>query len=117
MNYVHDQFECTTATLEMAEIISEGGNEKEAVAFLTDELRRRPSVRGLHLLIEMALGHIDDPSRSYLLILGDLMEQLMEEKPVYECHQCGFSAKALHWQCPSCKYWGTIKPIKGIVGE
>ena len=25
----------------------------------------------------------------------------------YRCQRCGFSARAHHWQCPSCKHWGT----------
>ncbi|MCD8476395.1 MAG: hypothetical protein LRY40_09000 [Shewanella fodinae] len=23
----------------------------------------------------------------------------------------------IFWQCPSCKGWGTIKPIRGLDGE
>ena len=24
---------------------------------------------------------------------------------------CGFGARSHHWQCPSCKEWGTVKPL------
>ncbi|MCV5802824.1 hypothetical protein OFN34_28915, partial [Escherichia coli] len=24
---------------------------------------------------------------------------------------------SLYWHCPSCKGWGTIKPIRGLDGE
>ncbi|HSR62973.1 MAG TPA: hypothetical protein VLN56_06175, partial [Gammaproteobacteria bacterium] len=30
---------------------------------------------------------------------------------------CGFDAKLLHWQCPGCKTWNSIKPIHGVEGE
>ena len=31
--------------------------------------------------------------------------------PSYRCTRCGFGARTHHWQCPSCKEWGTIKPL------
>ncbi|MEZ5465902.1 MAG: lipopolysaccharide assembly protein LapB, partial [Lysobacteraceae bacterium] len=37
--------------------------------------------------------------------------------PSYRCQRCGFGARAHHWHCPSCKSWGTVKPIHGAVGE
>jgi lipopolysaccharide biosynthesis regulator YciM len=43
--------------------------------------------------------------------------QVLEEKPVYQCTHCGFAGKALHWHCPGCKRWGTVKPILGLEGE
>ncbi|MDH5369549.1 MAG: hypothetical protein OEW99_05965, partial [Gammaproteobacteria bacterium] len=33
------------------------------------------------------------------------------------CHVCGFNGKTLHWQCPGCKRWDTVKPIQGVEGE
>jgi len=46
-----------------------------------------------------------------------LTKQLQEEKPEYQCGQCGFQAHHLHWQCPGCNRWNTIKPIVGVSGE
>ena len=31
--------------------------------------------------------------------------------PAYRCNRCGFGARSHHWQCPSCKEWGSIKPL------
>jgi len=28
-----------------------------------------------------------------------------------------FDAKLLHWQCPGCKHWATVKPVFGVAGE
>jgi lipopolysaccharide biosynthesis regulator YciM len=36
---------------------------------------------------------------------------LLEQHSGYACRRCGFKAKSLHWQCPSCKRWATIKPV------
>ncbi|MET0231831.1 MAG: lipopolysaccharide assembly protein LapB, partial [Rhodanobacteraceae bacterium] len=51
------------------------------------------------------------------LILRDLTRKLVEGQAMYRCNKCGFGAKAHHWQCPSCKSWGSVRPIHGVVGE
>jgi lipopolysaccharide biosynthesis regulator YciM len=117
LDYVMERYGGITATLARAEVKGREEGEKEAIAFLTEQMRRRPSVRGLHQLIHLALNHVDGRAREYLLILRDLTEKLLEDRPVYACDHCGFSGKSLHWQCPSCKYWGTVKPIQGVEGE
>ena len=41
----------------------------------------------------------------------------LEGKAAYRCTRCGFGARAHHWQCPSCKSWGSVKPIHGVAGD
>lgn len=41
------------------------------------------------------------------------MPNVLKHSDRYQCSECGFSVKHLHWQCPTCKSWGTMKPIKG----
>jgi len=31
--------------------------------------------------------------------------------PRYRCDNCGFVGRTLHWSCPGCKRWNTVKPI------
>ena len=35
---------------------------------------------------------------------------LLEDHPRYLCERCGFGGNVLHWQCPSCRCWSTVKP-------
>jgi lipopolysaccharide biosynthesis regulator YciM len=97
------------------EILSD--DEGQAIAFMVEQLRHKPSVRGLQWLVELILDRSEGKARENLTILRDLMDTLMENKPVYECQHCGFNGKSMHWQCPGCKQWNTIKPIKGVVAE
>ena len=106
-----------TVTLALADLKLRERGESDAIGFLTQQLRRRPSVRGLHRLIELSAAHVDGPAEDYMLILGDLTDKLLANRPIYACGHCGFTGKALHWQCPSCKDWGTVKPIQGVQGE
>lgn len=91
--------------------------ERAAVDFLTRQLRQRPSVRGLMALIDATLDKTTGEARENFLILRDLTRKLLEGQAMYRCSRCGFGAKAHHWQCPSCKNWGTVRPIHGVVNE
>lgn len=103
--------------LALAEEIRARESDQAAVDFVIEQLRRRPSVRGLEWLIDQSLDHSAGEARDTLTILHDLATKLLEGKAVYECHRCGFAGKQLHWQCPSCKSWNSVKPIQGVVGE
>jgi lipopolysaccharide biosynthesis regulator YciM len=106
-----------TLMLTLAELLRQQHGDREAALFITEQLRIRPSVRGLDRLIELNLAHTEGSARANLLILRDLVVKLLEGKPVYKCNNCGFMGKSLHWQCPGCKNWNTVKPIQGVEGE
>ena len=99
--------------LAQTRLIVEDEGVPAAIDFLTGELRRRPSVRGQHALIDLALAEPAADARGILQGLKQLSESLMAVSPAYRCGRCGFGARAHHWQCPSCKSWGTIKPMPG----
>jgi lipopolysaccharide biosynthesis regulator YciM len=101
----------------MARVYASTRSEEAAIEFLTRQLRQRPSVRGLMTLIGATLHKSQGEARENLLILQDLTRKLIEGQAMYRCSKCGFGAKAHHWQCPSCKTWGSVRPIHGVAGE
>ena len=103
--------------LALAKLYASTRGEVAAVEFLNRILRERPSVRALMALIEVNLHTASGEARENFLILRELTRKLVEGKAMYRCNRCGFGAKAHHWQCPSCKSWGTVRPIHGVVGE
>ena len=103
--------------LMLAEIMSKDKDDRTAAEFISVELRKRPSVRGLSRFIDLSLAISEGVARENLLILKNITDKLLENKPVYICDDCGFCGKALHWQCPGCKHWNTVKPIHGVEGE
>ncbi|MFN2309110.1 MAG: lipopolysaccharide assembly protein LapB [Gammaproteobacteria bacterium] len=103
--------------LMLADLIARSEGEPAALNFMTEQVRKRPSVRGLGRMIELNLAAATGAGRDDLLILRDLVAQLLRTKPVYKCSHCGFAGKTLYWQCPSCKEWNTVKPIHGVEGE
>ena len=103
--------------LALAELIRQEKGDAEAADFITDYLRQRPSVRGMDRLIELHVANTSETVRNKLQVLKDVTDQLIANKPVYRCSECGFTGKSLHWQCPGCKQWNTVKPIHGVEGE
>ena len=103
--------------LALAELLRERGGDTEAAEFIANQLETKPSVRGMDRLIDLALLHIKEPAREKLEALKNVTTQLLVNNPVYQCDVCGFHGKTLHWQCPGCKGWNTVKPIQGVEGE
>ncbi len=106
-----------SAVLALAEVRAQCQGKRAAVDFLTTQLRKRPSVRGMMALIEATLEHTSGDVHQDFLILRDLAHKILDGQAKYRCTQCGFSAKGRHWQCPSCKQWGTVRPIRGVTNE
>ncbi len=93
------------------------GDEQQAVDLLKNYLQRRPSLRAMEYLLELRADHNDRTQQEEVGIVRDILKKLLLAKPVNRCNNCGFSSKNMHWQCPSCKRWNTVKPIHGIEGE
>ncbi len=85
--------------------------------YIAQQMTRHPSIKGLVKLIELHLTHASESARPSLSMLHDVVSKLIKNKPIYHCNLCGFDSKTLFWQCPSCKNWGSVKPIQGIEGE
>lgn len=114
---VIEHYDGVSPMLMLTELLLESRGEAVATEFLTEQVRKRPSVRGLGRLIDLDLAAASGKSKDDLLILRALVTQLLQGKPVYRCIHCGFDGKSLHWQCPTCKEWNTVKPIHGVEGE
>lgn len=106
-----------TALLALVELIEQQRGRVEALRYLKQHLHTYPSLRGMARLIEIGMDSADEGVRDTLDLLKDTVVQVLEEKPVYQCTHCGFAGKGLHWHCPGCKRWSTVKPIQGLEGE
>lgn len=112
-----ERYPGVSAMLALARLIEQDEGHDVATEFVTRQLRNRPSVRGQGALIDLSLARETPAERDTLLVLRQLTDQLVASAPTYRCNRCGFGARSHHWQCPSCKNWGTVKPIHGATGE
>jgi len=105
------------ALLARSAMIERGEGRSQAVGFLADRLHQRPSVRGVLKVVDLSFPDESGERAEAIGLIRELLHRLLERKPGYRCSRCGFSPRALHWQCPSCKSWGSIKPVHGVPGE
>lgn len=103
--------------LATVEEICEHDGPAEAEAFLAAKLAKQPSLRGMVRLLELQSGTCSGGVRDQLRHLQGLLANLIAEQPVYRCSHCGFAGRQLHWFCPGCKHWGTVKPLPGTRSE
>ncbi|MCH8497617.1 MAG: lipopolysaccharide assembly protein LapB [Marinobacter sp.] len=113
---LYETWPSTSLLLALVEIVEHNEGRPAAIDFLREELEIRPSVKGLLRLVEMAgyeKGMTTDEGR----LVARIGHLILANRPVYRCDNCGFSGQQLHWLCPSCKQWETIKPIQGVEAE
>jgi lipopolysaccharide biosynthesis regulator YciM len=94
----------------IAEHIEKNQDIEAATRYLLDNLGNAPSFKGLHKLITYLSVSKQDEKIDFLL---ELTNKLISNKFTYRCKQCGFASKNMHWCCPGCKQWSTLKPIYG----
>jgi len=117
LNRLQEAHPSTSTMLALAEQKRDREGVLSAGLFITEALKSRPSVKGFNRLIDMHLEYGSSSARESLMSLRSLTQQLEISKPVYRCGQCGFAGRNLVWQCPSCRQWGSIRPIFGLEGE
>jgi lipopolysaccharide biosynthesis regulator YciM len=105
---------CTEAMMILSEMIMEKEGEGAAADAMLRHLEESPDLKGLERLIRLNLQRGEESPRETLEVLLQSVKKLLEKQPAYQCEHCGFTAKKLHWHCPSCKTWGEIKPQQGF---
>lgn len=111
-----EEFPRTPVVLILSERIRKWKGDKVAANFVADYVRRYPSLSGLNLFLSLYLSKTEGRARDDLLIVQALMKKLQSDKPDYQCVSCGFHGKSLHWHCPGCKEWSSIKPMHSLEG-
>ena len=117
LKYLMKEHGGTTALLSLTDILSEVEGEKTATEFISAELQKRPTVYGVNRLLEYAVSRAEGGMHDSLVTIKEMTEELLQNRPIYKCAQCGFDARHLHWQCPGCQNWNTVKPVHGVHGE
>lgn len=113
-----DRHPSTPLVLAVAEDLEETEGRDAARRFLALRLADTPSLRGLLRLIRLQEERPETAEDADVQeMLGLLLGRLIEERPVFRCNHCGFSAKHLLWFCPGCKYWGTFRTIRKAMAE
>ncbi|SHF16343.1 Lipopolysaccharide biosynthesis regulator YciM, contains six TPR domains and a predicted metal-binding C-terminal domain [Modicisalibacter ilicicola DSM 19980] len=107
----------TCAVIMLAQALERREGIAAAAEFAGTRLNANPSLRGIDYLMDLYLLDSDVAQHEHIVVVKQHITKLLEARPRFRCHRCGFSGMQLHWQCPRCRSWGAIKPINGLEGE
>jgi lipopolysaccharide biosynthesis regulator YciM len=94
----------------LADMIQHEQGDQAATNFISHYLEKHPNLKGLSHLLALRLRNASGETEQLMLLLRNVITEMLEQGYPYLCHQCGFQARHLHWQCPGCKGWGTVSP-------
>ncbi|GAB2716585.1 lipopolysaccharide assembly protein LapB [Halomonas garicola] len=111
----------TSVIVTLGELTHRRDGVDVAIERTGERLGVSPSLGGLDYLLDLYIESQRlsgrEPPDSRLFLLKHHTRALLENRPRYRCQRCGFSGETLTWQCPSCRHWGSVKPITGVEGE
>lgn len=102
----------TTVLEQISNLLASSQGSKAAVDHILSELQKYPSLAGIKLLTKWQGDLQGQHSPGVINVLLDTVDAELAKRPAYCCRRCGYQAKTLHWQCPGCRSWGTIKPAQ-----
>lgn len=93
-------------------ILNRYAGEEAALNFLMREVHQNPSLSGVQRLLELDISRQEKDNVGHMRVIKASLDKLLTNKPIYRCISCGFTGMEMHWCCPSCKRWSSVKPIQ-----
>ncbi len=87
-----------------------------ALRLLQQSLAAYPSLGVLARLLDTAAREAGQ-QQDVLQQSAFVLDQHLQNCPQYRCDNCGFDLKHLHWLCPGCSKWGTVKPLEDNISS
>lgn len=117
-----DQQHDTSLFLVTIDTLAEQGQIEAAQDLLTQALDAGPaSFRVISEYVAIRSRTAEGECAPVLTRVAKALAAQVSESIVYLCVQCGYQAKGMLWQCPSCHGWSKMKPVdrleSGAPGE
>ena len=93
-----------------AKVIERYKGQDAAIDYVMDKLEKNPSLDGMNQLLSYKQSENEKDVYTMMLGLKNAVTVMKQEQSAYKCKQCGFKTNTLYWLCPSCHYWGSVKP-------
>lgn len=97
------------------EQLKEHRGVERAASYLRQAVSEQPSLASVTRYIEVERETAGGLAQASLATVEDLLRQLERDEPGYQCTQCGFQGQQLHWLCPGCKSWGSVKMTSALL--
>jgi lipopolysaccharide biosynthesis regulator YciM len=95
----------------LADYLERDSGAETARSFVVEQLLRNPSLGGFVLLLDRLQRDGEPLPAEQLALLRRFSQSLLAKQFGYRCNECGYSGHSLIWLCPSCRSWGSVKPI------
>ena len=100
--------------LSLVDLLNDLGQVEHARRYLVEWIQKNRTLEPLYNLLQ-SQGNEDGKQKAVDVgLVSQLISRVVAGKGGYECHRCGFRAKAMHWQCPGCRNWNTITPRRWV---
>lgn len=108
----------TRVMLALSDILRSERGLDAALNLVTAHVQKHADLLGLQRYIDyQRLASPQSPGAATLERLSAMVDSLVAKRAPYQCTRCGFTARHMHWQCPGCKGWGTVRPVSADVIE
>ena len=106
-----EQGASTPVVMALTELMEKDEGGRVAARFLGEQVKASPTLSTTEKLLNLQLDHQTQGTEG-LMMASQVVQQLKKTKPQYRCHSCGFGGQQMHWVCPGCKTWGSVKPVE-----
>lgn len=97
--------------LTLAELILKDEGTAAAAQFLATHAAQSPTLKAAEMMLSLQMAGQEDPPEG--MVMADrVIRRLVKASPQYRCQSCGFGGQHMHWLCPGCKTWSSIKPVE-----
>lgn len=106
----YDKTPASSVALELLESYLKSDQHELLLALLHRALKLSTSLE----LLEFAFHYFKNRPQQMEKVWPDLslqFEKMKHRRDAYMCSICGYASQAMHWNCPSCKSWSSIKPV------
>lgn len=111
LNHLYDQYEVPEITGKIAKLLEHKEGDETAIAFLFESLDNKTTIQGINALTTMLVSRSHGENEKIFFKLRDFCSRLLVKQASYRCEHCGFTGNQLHWCCPSCSQWETVKRV------
>lgn len=101
--------------LAIAHFIERDEGVEAAALYIGEAIQESPSLRAVGQMLALQLSSMGSATGSAsesIQMADQVIRHLQSRAPQYRCKRCGFSGQRMHWLCPGCKTWASIKNIQ-----
>lgn len=98
----------------LAQLLQRQDDNLGAIMHLSEYVQETPNWIGFYYLLELTWAQAQDGLSGPLDSLRATLRQVIDQQATYLCGQCGFSGRYRHWQCPGCKQWNSVAPVRDV---